>query len=143
MPILNYTTKINVNKTVSEIHEKLAEHGARKIMFDYDAGGKITAICFQIDTPDGLRGIKLAAKAGAVYKVMEKQNLRPTKEQAERVAWRILKDLIEAQMAYLDSEQAEMDEIFFAGLLKDNDQTLYEAYRKNQLMLESGMGNED
>ena len=57
MPIKNYTTKIDVHKTLGEIHGSLAAHGARKVMFDYDQAGKISAICFSIETPMGERGI--------------------------------------------------------------------------------------
>ena len=31
----NYTTTVSVSQTVSDIHKALADHGARKVMFDY------------------------------------------------------------------------------------------------------------
>lgn len=33
MPIKNYTTKIDVHKTLGEIHGNLAAHGARKVWY--------------------------------------------------------------------------------------------------------------
>ena len=36
MPILNYTTKIPVEKTIGEIEKMLAESGAQKILKEYD-----------------------------------------------------------------------------------------------------------
>ena len=43
MPIKNYTTKIEASKTVGEIQQMLAQHGAKQIMLDYSYG-KITCI---------------------------------------------------------------------------------------------------
>ena len=48
MAIKNYTTDIPVNKTVSEIHLMLADHSAKRILFDYGADSKVTAISFTI-----------------------------------------------------------------------------------------------
>ena len=39
MAIKNYTTTIDVYKSLGEIQGALASHGARKIMVDYDAAG--------------------------------------------------------------------------------------------------------
>ena len=62
MPLLNYTTKVNVYTTLGEIQVQLVKHGAKKIMQDYDDNGHISALTFQIDTPAGLRAIRLPAK---------------------------------------------------------------------------------
>ena len=37
----NYTTTVSVSQTVSDIHKALADHGARKVMFDYDDNGRV------------------------------------------------------------------------------------------------------
>ena len=37
MAIKNYTTTVDVYKSLGEIQAALASHGARKIMVDYDA----------------------------------------------------------------------------------------------------------
>lgn len=36
MAIKNYTTKVSTFQTLGEIQGTLAEHGARKVMIDYD-----------------------------------------------------------------------------------------------------------
>lgn len=53
MPIMNYTTKVDVFATLGEIQGQLVKHGAKKIMQDYDNDGHITALSFLIDTPNG------------------------------------------------------------------------------------------
>lgn len=65
MPLLNYTTTVNVYKTLGEIQIQLVKHGAKKIMQDYDDAGHIAALSFLVDTPTGPRGIRLPGPGGA------------------------------------------------------------------------------
>lgn len=44
--MLNYTTKIDPAKTIGEIGQCLAKHGARKIITDYDETGQPTGLTF-------------------------------------------------------------------------------------------------
>ena len=83
MPLLNYTTKVDIYTTLGQIQGQLVKHGAKKILQDYDDGGRITSISFMIDTP---------ANVDAVHKVLIRQKIKCDREQAERVAWRIVKD---------------------------------------------------
>ncbi len=143
MALKNYTTNVSVAKTVSEIHITLAEHGAKKIMFDYASGGQLNSICFSIITPDGERGIKLLANAQRVQTVLHKQktnsrnkaNIDDSPEQAERVAWRIIKDWLTAQLALLETEMVEMEQVFFPYFVNSSGQTVYEAYAAGRLAL--------
>lgn len=136
MPLLNYTTKVDVYATLGAIQGQLVKHGAKKIMQDYDGDGHITALSFMVDTPAGPRGIRLPANVDAVHAVLHRQKVKCDREQAERVAWRILKDWVEAQMAILESEMVQMDEIFLPYMVNQRGQTLFESYRSNQLLLE-------
>ena len=138
MPLLNYTTKVDVYTTLGAIQGQLVKHGAKKIMQDYDDHGRIAALTFLIDTPAGARGIRLPANVDKVHTVLHRQKVKCDREQAERVAWRIVKDWVEAQMAILESEMVEMDEIFLPYMVNNNGQTFFEAYRNNQLMLGEG-----
>lgn len=139
MPLLNYTTKVDVYATIGAIQGTLVKHGAKKIMQEYDDAGHITALSFMVETPAGPRGIRLPANAEAVQSVLARQKVKADREQAERVAWRIVKDWVEAQMAILESEMVQLDEIFLPYMIISNSgQTLFERYRNNQLMLGDG-----
>jgi hypothetical protein len=81
-----------------------------------------------------MRGIKLPANVDAVQRVLEQQKKRSDREHAERVAWRILKDWIEAQMAILESQMVQFDQIFFPYITNEEGMTLYEAYKASQLL---------
>ena len=135
MPIMNYTTKVDVFATLGEIQGQLVKHGAKKIMQDFDDDGHISALSFLIDTPNGPRGVKLPANVDAVLAVLTKQKVKCDRDQAERVAWRIVKDWVAAQMAILESEMVQIDEIFLPYMLNDKGQTLFQCYRQNQLSI--------
>lgn len=136
MPIKNYTTNVDVYTTLGAIQGCLVKHGAKKIMTDYDDDGHVAALSFIVDTPSGPRGIKLPANADGVQRVMVRQKVKADREQAERVAWRILKDWVEAQMAILESEMVQMDEIFLPYMMNNYGETIYQLYQRQQLMLE-------
>ena len=136
MPLLNYTTKVDVYTTLGEIQRQLVRHGAKKILQDYDDDGHIIALTFAVDTPTGLRGVRLPANVDAVHAVLIRQKVKADRDQAERVAWRIIKDWVEAQMAILESEMVQMDEIFLPDMVNNSGQTVFEAYRNKQLALE-------
>lgn len=133
MPLLNYTTKVDVYTTLGEIQSQLVRHGARKIVQDFDSEGRALSLSFLIDTPLGSRAVRLPANTEAVMAVLTRQKVKCDQAQAERVAWRIIKDWVEAQMAILESGMVEMDEVFLPYLLDSGGQTLFQAYRANAL----------
>lgn len=140
MAILNYTTTVDSYKTVSEIEHILVKHKAKSIMKDYD-GESIVALSFLIDIGYNQVPIKLPAKIDECYKVLctEKangaKNIKATLEQAERVAWRILKDWIEAQMALLDIHMVKFEEIFMPYIVDAQGKTLFEKLEERQFLL--------
>lgn len=140
MPLLDYTTKIDIFTTLGQIQGMLVKHGAKKILQEYDDNGRITAVSFQINTPQGLQAIKLPANVEAVQKVLTKQRVKCDKEQAERVAWRIVKDWVESQMAILESEMVTIDEIFLPYMTDGKGNTVYSLFASNTLMIGAPKG---
>lgn len=136
MPLLNYSTSIEASKTVSEIHKILATHGARSILTNYTSDGVIESLSFMINTLDGDRGVKLPINPDAILKVMNKSNKIPrtfrTRPQAIRIAWRIIKDWIEAQMALLETEMVQIDQVFLSYIEADNGKTVFQLYQERQ-----------
>lgn len=139
MAIKNYTTTINANKTIREIQEILSKHGANAIMTEYN-NGEVIGLSFKIMTPRGEMGVRLPANTDRVLQVLRNQRkknnkVKDTMEQATKTAWRIIKDWIDAQMAILETEMVEMEEIFLPYMINNDGQTLYQAFKNNQLML--------
>lgn len=138
MAIKNYTTTIDVYKSLGEIQGALASHGARKIMVDYDEAGKPVGVAFGIETPVGTRGFILPANVDGVRAVFERQKVKAAQGQAERTAWRNIRDWIMAQMAIIEAGQVEMEEVFFPYLTDRNGRTLYQLYQGGQLAIGRG-----
>lgn len=131
MPIKNYTTKVPAVQTVGEIQGLLAAHGARKVMMDYSDSGKVEAVTFGLMLNGTMAGFRIDAKPGGVSAVMKKDGIKCDGAQAERIAWRNVKDWIAAQLALVETEQATMEQVFLPYLLS-GDKTMYEK------MIESG-----
>ena len=142
MAILNYTTTVSAFKTAGEIEEILANYRAKSVMKNYE-NGTITGLSFLVDTGVQQIPVKLPVKVDECLKVLKKEKrenprkqIKDTWEQAERVAWRILKDWVEAQMALLDIEMVRFEEIFLPYIETKNGQTIYERLEGEQFLLE-------
>lgn len=145
MPTLNYTTTIAASKTIAEMQSLLAKHGASAVATHYE-DGQAQGVSFQVNTPHGVRSFTLPVDVAAVYRLLASQakarKIRPgfaTPEQAERVAWRVVKDWLAAQLALIEASMATLDQVMLPYLHVDGTKTLYAAYReREQLALEAG-----
>lgn len=143
MPILNYTTTINASKTTGEITAMLAKHGANAVASYYE-NNEPSGIAFTIVTEYGPREFRLPANIGGVLDVLRKTRGVPTKlrtnEQATRVAWRILKDWVESQLAIIEAGMTRLDETMLPYMVMPNGATVSQFYSMNQgrLAIESG-----
>jgi hypothetical protein len=141
MPLLNYTTSVPAPRTLSEIHNKLAKAGAHQILQEY-FDGHVTAVSFRIKTQFGDMAFRLPANVQAVWIVLKKQFPRSKMklDQAERVAWRILKDWIESQLALIETDQATLAQVFLPYAQDSRGVTLYETLEQKKF---SGFALED
>ena len=124
----------------------LVKHGAKSIMKSYE-GEDVTSLSFLIDTGNGNVPVKLPVRLDDVLQVLTEQkkahpkaNIKATREQANRVAWRILKDWIEVQMALLDMKMVKFEEIFLSYIETADGKTIYEKLEEKQFLLN---GQED
>ena len=143
MPLLNYTTKVSARKTIGEVQGLLVQAGARSIMATYDDIGNATGIAFSIDTGYGIRSFALPVNAQRVHAVLLREKVSSTyqtPEHAERVAWRILKDWLEAQLAIIATEMVTLDQVMLPYMHADEGggRTVYELYVERQLALPQG-----
>lgn len=136
MAIKNYTSTVDVYKSLGEIQGALASHGASKIMVDYE-NGRPMALTFALNTPRGLQGFILPACVEGTLRVFQKQKVKADREQAERTAWRNVRDWVFAQMAMIESCDVPVEQVFLPYLANRAGQTLYEVYAAGQLLLEA------
>lgn len=141
MPLLNYTTSVPVSRSIGQVQELLVKGGARALMSEYDAG-KITGLSFAIDTPYGVQHFKLPVHADKVHAVLSRWDSKvppryQSKEHAERVAWRILKDWLEAQLAIIETEMVTFDQVMLPYMQAQGGQSVYELVVDQQRALPS------
>ncbi|GAI72048.1 unnamed protein product [marine sediment metagenome] len=146
MPLLNYTTKVPVSRTISQIQGILVQHHAKSIMMDYDNNGRIESLSFLILTASGEIPIRLPVDTASTQKVLREQyenregvSRSQTEEaHAYRVSWRTLKDWIEAQMSLLETGMVKMEQIFLPYVVTKTGQTVFEVIEKKNFLLEQG-----
>lgn len=143
MPLLNYTTEVPATRSIGQVQALLVEAGARQIMATYNDVGTPTAMVFMVETAFGSRGFTLPVNSDRVLTVLKRDKKVPPRyksaEQAERVAWRILKDWVEAQLAIIRTEMATLDQVMLPYMQQgERGETVYELYRDRQLALPAG-----
>lgn len=145
MPLLNYTTKIPYEKTMAQVEALLRMHGASGIYEKVDDQGYVSALAFTLRSPNGDLPIRLPVGVNATYKVLEKQYANreierrfASRDHARRVAWRIIKDWLEAQVWLVEAEMARMEEILLPYMMVDEERTLYEAIKEKHFLLDKG-----
>jgi len=134
--IKNYTTDVPAVRSIAEIESILASFGATAIMKDFQ-DAKVRALSFRLED----KVFKLPADADGVKKILfegkrdhGRQELIKSREaKAYRVAWRIIKDWIHAQLSLIASGQAHPHEIFLPYMF-DGKRTLYEVYVEGNLL---------
>lgn len=133
--ILKYTTTIAATKTAGEMQTMLAKHGAAQVSVVYNQG-EPNGIAFTIATQFGPRDFRLPANAEGVEEMILRQvkarqvpNRYLGAAQANRVAWRILKDWIAAQLAIIEAGMVTLDEAMLPYMLTPNGQTITQNYR--------------
>ena len=133
MPLKNYTTKVSTTQTAGEIQELLASHGAKKIMMDYSDSGIVESVTFGLMLNGIMAGFRISAKPNGVIAAMKKDGVRCDAAQANRIAWRNVKDWIAAQIAMVETEQATMDEMFLPYLL-DGERTIFQKFQESGVL---------
>lgn len=148
--ILNYTTEVPAKKTIAEILQILQDAGALQILTNCE-NSKVTEIAFQIKTHYGQRGYRLPARIEPCYRVLlegkkwfqtdtyvKKQNIH---DQAERVAWRIVREWLVSNLALIRLGMVQFEETMMPYMLVGDDgRTAFEDYCNKQKLLGPGQG---
>lgn len=129
MPIKNFSTDIPEGRTVGEIMGLLATKGARSIHIEYDESGRPASISFVVmikaasgsdgvpvpfRLPCNFEGVFRAIASGYADQYARRRYERNprSKEQSRRIAWRIVKDWVAAQMAMVEADCAALAQVF-------------------------------
>jgi hypothetical protein len=136
---LNYTTTVEAAKTAAECVAILAQHGANRVAIDYDREREPSGLSFEISTPWGPRQYALPVSVSKAQKALERaydqrrvERRYTSPEHSRKVAWRVIKDWLEAQLALFEADQADLTEVMLPWMRVESDLTMYGAWRASE-----------
>lgn len=133
MGIYMGTTEIPATKTAGQIQELLALSGADAVEIKYDRG-QASGIAFRIIRNGHPLQFALPIRWQAVYRLMQVAKVKSrsggrvkkvNEGQARRTAWRQVLRWIEAQLALIDTNIVEIEEVFLPYMQVDPDGTTF------------------
>lgn len=140
---LNYTTKVPTSRTIAEVHDLLRDHGASAVATTY-TDREVSGLQFHLDG----QTYDLPVDVEAMGRILAKS--RPnggmavatyrSPEHAARVAWRVVKDWLEAQMALVAAQQITLDEVMLPYLITATGRPLRAEWKDHPLALTGSSG---
>src|SRR4051812_34261928 len=120
MGLLSYTTEIQEHRTLTEIQRLLGQAKASAILQEMNGAGDVEAIAFRINTQFGQMQFRLPANVQAVDATLKAQykagkidrRFANDSRHSRRVAWRIIRHWLEAQIALVTVGLAKPEEVF-------------------------------
>lgn len=137
----NYTSKVPVSKTLSDIEDELVSIGAKRIIKEYNDQHKVESIVFAYQHNGSLVNFLLPAKVDSTYQhlIDKKKKVTPSQSktiyaQAERTAWKNIYDWVRAQVVLIKLNQVEFMQVFlnFAYDYQTN-KTFYDTLKEGGL----------
>lgn len=140
--IKNYTSSVPADRSITHIETILVGMGATSIAKEYK-DGNVTAITFAIKRGEYLQPFKLPAKVDPITKLFLSQYKRPTqtqqqdcRKQAERTAWKNIKEWVELQATMIKLEQVEFMEVFMPYAFSlQHSKTLFELSKESDFKM--------
>lgn len=143
--MLNYSTKIPHGVTTGECLSLLARAGAAAVSIEFDGGAVPCGLGFRLSTPHGPRHFSLPVNIDGVHRILTEANkagkLRSdghrqaslaSRDRAADIAWRVVKDWLEATLALIAHGMADLTEVMLPHLVVDEGRTLWQAYQARE-----------
>lgn len=154
----NYTTDISARQTAGECVDLLADAGADHIALTMAGGGPV-GLAFRLNTPVGPRDFRLPVNIGGMHKrlraAMAAGEFEPlhttrarldryvTAEHAARVAWRVCRDWLDATVALVQAEMADVSEAFASYRILDGGRAVHEVLAESDTVAALTGGGDD
>ncbi len=141
MALKNTFAKLPTQRYIQDAQDALVKAGASGIQMEFEEG-RVAGLAFSIKFGDLRIQFKLPVDWRKFQNVLRNEDNRRAEEAdyCYRVAWACTKDWIEAQMAFVESENATVAQIFLPYAVTKSGNTLFEDIAKNgsELLLSSG-----
>lgn len=145
MAIKNYSTIIPEARTIAEIQTMLGEHGARHIGMDYE-NKKVRAITFEMEIDGRFAAYRLPCRHEGIMQLLtgdkvaldtlRSKKLKLTEAHCRAVGWRIVRDWLDSQLALIEAEMAELQEVMLPYMIAGDGRTVYEVLDGGRRLLE-------
>jgi len=122
------STKKEPEETIAEIQRLLRRVNMRNVMMTYDNSGEVCAVNFTLLIKDQVIPYRLPANHKSLWRLAQEGKTKYIKDekQARRVAWRQVYRWIEAQLAMVETQMVEVEEIFLPYMMVNEEQTVYD-----------------
>lgn len=125
--IANRTTSVSVEKTVAELQKMLAGMRATSLLLDYENCSPV-ALAFRLPRGDSSISFRLPCNWRGIFAAMKKDKHVPrrfcTEEQALRVAWRVVRDWLRAQLTMVEAGAVTLEEVMLPWALTQDGVTV-------------------
>ena len=139
MALRNYSSNVDSTKTAGEIQQLLASYGARRVALDYNEDGQCVAITFMADVGGQDLYFRLQPDPSGTLQALKNDPDVPksyvTWEQARRTAWRNEKDWVDTQLAKVEAQNAQLEQLFLGYGVTVTGETVYERILRNSRLL--------
>lgn len=127
-----------VHQSMGIIQESLVSHGANGFMFEYDKEGRIKTLRFKMKVAENDVAFQLPVEWEKFQTALINQEVKRADDDdyCYRVAWANLRDLVLAQMAFLETEMVEIPQMFLGYAMSKKGKTLYEEIKGGQFLIE-------
>lgn len=143
-----YTTKVPAHQSISEIQEMLVKRRVTGFMYQYEvpSNGRVESLSFAIVVGSNNETIsfRLPLRWKLVQETMSKDGTIPQSyrlrartddDYAYRVAWRILREWVDAQCAVIDVKMTRIQEVFLPYAVTPDGTTLFDKIARDPKML--------
>lgn len=132
MALKNTYTRLPAGRHIQMAQDALIKAGASGISTLFDEG-RIIGLAFTIKIGENNISFKLPVNWRSFQNVLRKEDNRRADEDeyAYRVAWACVADWIEAQMAFIESENVSLPQVFLPYAVTKNGDTLFETIVNN------------
>lgn len=130
MPLAGYTTEVPALRTVLEIQDILARAGAQSVLIDYGPDREPAAVSFRVEYKGTLLSFRLPCDWQNACKVLQRdpkvERRYKSPEHARRVAWRVVRDWLRAQIAMVEIGNADLPQVMLSYVQSPDGTTLYD-----------------
>jgi hypothetical protein len=129
--IANRNTTVSAQKTVGEIQLMLASAGVSGTLIEYGPDAIPARIAFQIACNEQKLSFKLPCNWQGVLNALKRERGGISKslltpEHAQRVAWRIIKDWLRAQLSLIEAGTSTIQEVMLPWAITTDGTTVSE-----------------